>query len=245
VKGASFIKRGFTGRSSKEDTASVNGSLPTEDADPSPVATPSKSLAPPALPAVDGTASPVTPTSTSHTRTKSSQSVMTTTPKAGDTGTANFIIVSASGYPPGADVRVHVKMVGPKGAKELFKTKAVKSSSGTVEYDASHENFKVGCSADTQFQVVVKDHDTFRSKDLGEALFFVSDQGSGSEQTIKAGSGNVVIRSSFTQSNGAGAASVADSLKPTSNGRDSPDSKREGRRSFFGRRDVSGKHEAQ
>jgi hypothetical protein len=176
-----------------------------------------------------------------HGRTKSTsnQSTVTNTPKSGETGTAHFIIVSASGYPPGADVRVHVKMLASKGAKELFKTKAIKASSGAVEYDASHENFKVGCSADTQFQVVVKDHDTFRSRDLGEGVFYVSDQGSGSEQAVKAGSGTVVIRSSFTGNNEA----LPEGLRPTTSGRDSPDSKREGRRSFFGRRDVSGKHD--
>jgi hypothetical protein len=176
-----------------------------------------------------------------HNRSKSNHSTLTNTPKGAETGTANFIIVSASGYPPGADVRVHVRMLGARGAKELFKTKAIKSSSGTVEYDANHENFKVPCNADSQFQVVVKDHDTFRSKDLGEGLFFVSDQGGGSEQTVKAGSGSVTIRSSFT----ANAEASSDGLRPVTSGRDSPDSKRDGRRSFFGRREVSGRHEAQ
>ncbi|KAL6252855.1 Tricalbin-2 [Rhinocladiella similis] len=241
VKGASFIKRGIIGRgSSKDDTQrEVNGTPPEPELSTSaigtPGATPSRA---PAL--VDGTASPATPSSVLHNRTKSNHSTVTNTPKGTDTGTANFIIVSASGYPPGADVRVHVKMLGARGAKDLFKSKAVKSSSGTVEYDANHENFKVSCSADTQFQIVVKDHDTFRSKDLGEGLFFVSDQGGGSEQTIKAGSGTVTIRSSFT----ANAEANTDGLRPTTSGRDSPDSKREGRRSFFGRRDVSGRHDA-
>lgn len=237
VKGASFIKRGLTGRGSKEENqSSVNGAVATEEGIDSATTTPAK--APPLL---DGTASPVTPTNLMHSRTKSSHSTATNTPRGGDTGTASFIIVSASGYPPGADVRVHVKMIGPKGAKELFKTKAIKSSSGSVEYDTSHENFKVSCAADTQFQIVVKDHDTFRSKDLGDGLFFVSDQGGGSEQTIKAGLGTVTIRSSFTAND----AGVADSLKPSSSGRESPDSRREGRRSFFGRREVSGKHDVQ
>ncbi|KIW11680.1 hypothetical protein PV08_10982 [Exophiala spinifera] len=241
VKGASFIKRGIIGRgSSKDDTPrEVNGTTPEPELSTSaintPNATPSRA---PVL--MDGTGSPATPSSMLHNRTKSSHSTMTNTPKGADTGTASFIIVSASGYPPGADVRVHVKMLGARGAKDLFKTKAVKSSSGTVEYDVNHENFKVSCSADTQFQIVVKDHDTFRSKDLGEGLFFVSDQGGGSEQTVKAGSGSVTIRSSFT----ANAEANADGLRPTTSGRDSPDSKREGRRSFFGRRDVSGRHEA-
>ncbi|SLM38134.1 hypothetical protein LPUS_08263 [Lasallia pustulata] len=53
-------------------------------------------------------------------------------------------------------------------------------------------------------------------------MFFVSDQGSGSEQQVKAGPGLVT---------------------PPTSGRDSPDSKREARRSFFGRRDASGKQD--
>ncbi|EXJ87509.1 hypothetical protein A1O3_04469 [Capronia epimyces CBS 606.96] len=237
VKGASFIKRGLTGRGSKDETpSSVNGSVATDEGIVTPATTPAK-----LPPLMDGAASPVTPSNFTLSRTKSNHSSVTNTPRGGETGTASFILVSASGYPPGADVRVHVKMLGPRGGKELFKTKAIKSTSGTVEFDTSHENFKVPCTADTQFQLVVKDHDTFRSKDLGEGLFFVSDQGSGSEHAVKAGPGTVTIRSTFTPND----TGVADGLKPTSSGRDSPDSRREGRRSFFGRREVSSRHDAQ
>ena len=234
IKGASFLKRGFTGRhSSKDEAMVVNGANgEPETAPPStPSGTPSRSAA-----LVDGSSAPGTPL-TPHSRTKSSgASTLGGTPRGADSGTASFIIVSATGYPPDADVRVHVKMMGSKGAKEVFKTKAVKSSSGTVEYDSSHENFKVNCSADTQFQVAVKDRETFRDKDLGEGMFFVSDQGSGSEQAVKAGPGSVTIRSSFA----AAASGHGDTLKTPTSGRDSPDSKRENRRSFFARRDVSG-----
>ncbi len=234
IKGASFLKRGFTGRhSGKDEALLVNGAAgEPEMAPPStPGGTPSRSTA-----LMDHPSStPGTPL-TSHSRTKSSNSMVGGTPKGADTGTASFIIVSASGYPPEADVRVHVRMMGAKGAKEVFKTKAIKSSSGTVEYDSSHENFKVSCSADTQFQVTVKDKETFKDKDLGEGMFFVSDQGSGSEQAVKAGSGTVTIRSSFATTD----PGYADSSKPPPSGRDSPDSKRENRRSFFSRRDVSG-----
>jgi Ca2+-dependent lipid-binding protein len=237
VKGASFIKRGLTGRGSKDEApSSVNGAVTTADGIVTPTTTPAK----PSL-LVDGSSPPMTPNNNlMPSRTKSSLSSVTNTPKGGETGTASFIIVSANGYPPGADVRVHVKMLGSKGARELYKTKAIKSSSGTVEYDTSHENFKVACSADTQFQVVVKDHDTFRSKDLGEGHFFVSDQGGGAEQTVKAGSGTVTIRTSFTPND----TGISDGPGPTISGRESPDSRREGRRSFFGRREVSGRHDA-
>ena len=120
-------------------------------------------------------------------------------------------------------------MVGVKGAKTLHKTRTVKGNSGVVDFSAERETFKTKCAADTQFQLVVQDHGTFKSQDLGDGIFFVSDQG-------------MVIRSSFSP-NTAGV--YAESLKPSTSGRDSPDSKREGRKSLFGRRDVSARHEAQ
>ncbi|RMZ86937.1 hypothetical protein DV736_g5840, partial [Chaetothyriales sp. CBS 134916] len=228
VKGASFLRRGFRSGSKEETT---NGTFGDE------AEVPSTPNGPPAV-AVTGADGSLTPTapSTPHTRTKSSNSIAGGTPKGSDTGTANFTIVQASGYPPAAAVRVHVKILGAKGGKELFKTKAVKSSSGVAEYDASHESFKINCAADTQFQVTVKDKETFKERDLGEGVFFVSDQGNGSEQQVKAGAGVVTIRSSFAPAGNG----YADS---PSGGRDSPDSKREARRSFFSRRDVSAKYD--
>jgi hypothetical protein len=241
VKGASFIRHGFSrNKGSKDDTpSSLNGTAETLEAPETPrVATPAKD----GLSTLDGSTTPATPVSPSpimHLRTKSNHSTITGA-KGGETGTANFTVVSAAGFPPKADVQVVIKVVGPKGSKEVHKSKAIKSASGTVDFDENQESFKVPCSADTQFVVQVKDHDMLRSKDLGEAMFFVSDQGTGSDQTIKAGAGTVTLRSSFAASNGV----AADGLRPVTSGRDSPDSKRDGRRSFFGRRDFSGKHEA-
>ena len=240
MKGASFMKRGFGGRGGSKDepmvTNGTNGDVIAEEGGTpgaTPSATPSRNAT-----VMNGADTPTTP-STPHNRTKSSNSIIGGTPKGPDAGTANFIIVQAAGYPPSADVRIHVKMLGPKGAKELFKTKAIKSNSGVVDYDPNHENFKVNCSADTQFQISVKDKETFKDKDLGEGMFFVSDQGSGAEQQVKAGSGLVTIKSSFTQASGG----YAESLRPTLSGRDSPESKKDARRSFFGRRDVSARQE--
>jgi hypothetical protein len=242
IKGASFLKRGLTGRhSSKDEKMEINGAHDETPPPSTPAGTPQRAGA------LQDTANstPGTPL-TPHSRTKSGGSFVGGTPGGPEAGTASFIIVSASGYAADADVRVHVKMLGAKGGKEVFKTKAIKSSSGTVEYNASHENFKVNCSADTQFQIKVVDKGTFKDDDLGEGMFFVSDQGEGSEQSVKAGQGSVVIRSSFKAADGPGGAFDAQSLRPSTSGRDSPDAKREGghRKSFFGRRDVSGRHEA-
>ena len=239
VKGASFMRHGLgRGKGSKDETmSSVNGTVDTSEGTLNPMSTPSRGS-----PLVEGSASPSTPMTPSpmlHSRTKSNHSTVTAS-KGGETGTASFIVLSAAGYPAKADVQVVVKMVGAKGAKEIHKTKAIKSTSESVEFDQNHESFKVPCSADTQFQLQVKDHDMLRSKDLGEGMFFVSDQGAGSDQAVKAGSGTVTIRSSFSVSNGV----AADGLRPITSGMDSPDSKRDGRRSFFGRRDFSGKHES-
>jgi hypothetical protein len=240
VKGASFLKRGFTRNSkasrdepldSNSTTAEVTEPTPTNTPD----GTPAKAILTGAY--VDG-ASPSGPSLAPHNRSRSFGSNMGSTPRGAEAGTASMAVVGATGYPPGADVRVYVKMVGPKGSKDVHKTKAVKSPSGKVEYSAEHETFKVGCSADTQFQVVVKDHGTLREKDLGEGLFFVSDQGSGAEHTVPAGEGHVVLRSSFTPAAGGS----ADSRSPApESGRSSPDSRRDVRRSLFGRRE---KHDA-
>jgi len=89
--------------------------------------------------------------------------------------------------------------------KTVHKTDHIKSSSGTVNFVDKKESFKVACSADTQFQIQVKGHNTFGSDDdLGDALFFVDESGSGQEKTVKAGSGQVILKSNFVlnESNG-------------------------------------------
>jgi C2 domain len=231
AKGAGLLRRGFTNRgTSKNEPMDANGGM-NGDSGSTPVASPQGTPARTAA-IMDGAGSPLT----SHSRTKSSGngSVYGGTPGKADNGTVEMTVVSATGYPPGANVQVIVKMVGAK-AKEVYKTKAAKSSSAVAEFS---ESFKTTCTADTQFQVSVVDHHTFGgSKDLGEGMFFVSDQGSGAEQTVSAGTGKVLFRTAFTTT-GAG---YAEGLKPSVSGRESPDSKRESRRSFFSRRDVSGK----
>jgi Ca2+-dependent lipid-binding protein len=115
---------------------------------------------------------------------------------AGEPGTAHMTVVAANGFPPGTNVRVHVKIDSAKGPKEVHKTKHIKSPSGSVVFE--HESFKVPCTADSAFRVIVKDHATFGSDDeLGEAQFFVDDQGLGGEKSIPVGPGVVIVRSSF------------------------------------------------
>lgn len=194
-KGASFIRRGFTGRKKdepngvdSEETEAVNG-----DAGIGGLRRTS-GLSPAA--ALNG---PVTPPGTAHQRTKSFgagsiHSTAATSPGPASTGTANFTVVSATGYPPSSSILVYVKQLGSK-TKVIHKTKHIKSPSGIVTFD---ESFKCSCSADTQFQIQVKAHATFGSDDdLGEALFFVDESGTGEDKSVKAGSGTVVIKSNF------------------------------------------------
>jgi hypothetical protein len=137
----------------------------------------------------------------SHSRTKSfgASSMHSTAVGApgAPTGTANFTILSATGYPPSSSVMVYVKQLGAK-PKVIHKTDHIKSPSGIVQFADKKESFKCSCSADTQFQIQVKAHNTFGSDDdLGEGLFFVDESGTGQEKVVKAGSGQVVLKSNF------------------------------------------------
>ncbi|KAF2756287.1 tricalbin [Pseudovirgaria hyperparasitica] len=200
VKGATFLGRTFRGKKKGEndtDADSINGSanpkISVDDQDPD---------SPP------GSANPqaVTPTNHHRHRSMGAQSIssqMGVSPGGAETGIASFTIVSASEYPSGSNVRVHVEMKTGKGDKEVHKTKAIKSRSGDpVTWPDSSETFKVQCAADTAFKITVKDHSTFGSDDeLGSVPFFIDDSGSGGgERSMQVGEGHVVVRSQFVPS---------------------------------------------
>jgi Ca2+-dependent lipid-binding protein len=209
VRAGTFLGRGFKRRKSRgaapedEDTDGVppRGSTSFEDA--------------PVISVEDEDSA--APTASNHNRHKSwgAQSLASnfgSAPGGGEQGLANLTVLSASGFPPGTNVRVHVRLDSAKGAKEVHKTKHIKAPSGSVTFD--NEFFKVPCTADASFKLVVKDHSTFGSDDeLGEAQFFVDDQGSGSEKTIRVGEGVVIVRSSFIPADGA---SVGGAREPKS-----------------------------
>jgi Ca2+-dependent lipid-binding protein len=194
-KGAAFIKHGFKSKNG------VNGSVSSAPAEDMLVIGSEGFESSKATTAIisEDNLSPETPdgsalTASPHSRTKSAtaNSLYSTTGTAA-AGTANFTIVSASGYPPSSSVMVFVKQLPSK--KIIYKTKHIKSPTGPVKFD---ESFKCNCSADTQFQVQVKAHATFGSDDdLGETLFFVDESGSGQEKTLTAGSGTVIVKSNF------------------------------------------------
>ncbi|KAI9925730.1 hypothetical protein ASPWEDRAFT_173811 [Aspergillus wentii DTO 134E9] len=248
IKGASFLGRGIRSRFTKGDDAS--STYEAEEADEGEAA---DTFPPPASILVDGETPPsATPNKQlEHSRTRSVVSHFGDRlgiggSGKGDSGTATISIVSANGYPTSTHLRVLIKAVGPKGAKEVHKSKAIKNNSGSVQWDASHETCRVhNTTADAQYQIQVVNHAIFGSDDvLGETLFFVDDQGSvsGQDKPVQIGPGTVNIRSSFSSPE-------TGSLRPvTSHSNagdansevlDSPDSKR-GRRSFLGKRNVSG-----
>lgn len=251
IKGASLIKHGIKSRFTKggDDASSFSSDAVEEPAESEDAV---GNLAPAAV-VVEGTSPPSSSTnSQQHQRTRSVASHFGDRlgigggAGKGDTGTAIISIVSASGFPSGANVRVFIKAVGPK-AKDVHKSKAIKASGGAVQFDSCHETCRVhNTTADALYQIRVVDHATFGSDDvLGEGHFAVNNQGTGAgqEKSVKVGDGSVSIRSSFSSPESA-------SLRPTtshsntgdnvSEVMDSPDSKKLGRRSFLSKRSVSG-----
>lgn len=237
-KGAKFITSGFRSKKDKKD------SVPVINADDLAAANGKEPAAP--TPGFNLTGADGRPTTANgdgspfggslnvnHSRNKSNgnASIYSTTGNA-PTGTASFTIISAEGYPTSANVMVTIKQL-PK-EKTVFKSKHLKSSSGLVKFD---ESFDTKCTADTQFQVIVKDHATFGSDEiLGTTLCFVDDSGSGGEKTVQVGPGRVVMRSNFVGKEGGGllAPGSPTSQRTTSGGM---------RKSFLSKRNVSGAQE--
>ena len=231
VKGASFLKKGFS-RNKSVNKAEVNGDLP-ETPEKDETMTDGVTPGTPSHPGPQFEAtrnfSPATPP---HSRTKSFGGASTAsgapgglTPSRGtETGNANFTILSASGYPTGTKLQIHVQQVTGKGGKDVHKTKAIKATSGQVSWEQSPEIFRVQCAPDTQFKIKVKEDKLLKDEDLGEALFFIDDSFHGSEKSVQVGEGQVRIKTAYTM-NEDGASIMAGSIK------DSP----RNRKSFMGR----------
>lgn len=202
-KGASFIKHGFKSKKTVTDRADSVGTIAADEVTianggtlETQVSAATVNTSPPSTSQYGDLLAP------SHTRNRSvtASSIYSTAGGPAPTGNATFTIVSAEGYPPSSNVMVVIKQLPRE--KTIFKTKHIKSPSGSVTFD---ESFTAPCSADTQFQVQVKNHATFGSDDiLGQTLFFVDESGTQQEKIIKAGSGHVVIKSNFVSKEGNG-----------------------------------------
>ncbi|OIW34548.1 tricalbin [Coniochaeta ligniaria NRRL 30616] len=208
-KGASFIKRGFTGKKDKD----LNGSTPMGTITDVPTITTNGSD----LSAGSGL-------KRDHSRKKSmgASSVHSAMVPGAGSGVATFTVVSASGFPPSSDVYVVVHQVRDGKTKTVGKTKHHKSPTGEVKFD---ETFKISCTPDSLFKIDVKGNHKFGSDDdLGEASYAIDETNSGQEKEVKVGNGSVVLRSSFTP---------AESHLSASS-----DSPKNVRRSFLSRRDA-------
>ena len=219
VKGASFLRHGF--KSKKESTSESNGFAEPPQEEPTTNGD-SKDI-----PQISTPPSDRTPATPPHKRVSSfgAASIASrgdATPGKAESGTAQFLVQSASGYSGAAKIQIVVKQVQTKGTKEVHKTKGIKSSDGNAIFN--QEMFKVNCTPDTQFQIQVKDDKLLGDRDLGEALFFIADSATGQEKTVNVGEGNVTLTTTFMQAEG----SLLDSPKS--------------RRSFLSKRDrhVSG-----
>lgn len=245
VRGASFLKHGLMSHIHKPKNSDADAASLAESTNEEGSPRGAGGGLTPAAPLVDSPSGSATPTK-EHSRTRSTASqygdrLSVLGGGRGDAGTAIITIVSVSNFSPTANLRVVVsKLLPGKSPKEVHKTKGQKGS-GEVQFN---DTFKVSnATADAQYQVRVVNHSTFGSDDvLGEALYFVDDQGSaGQDKAITVGSGTVTIRSSFTPSES--------NLRPTTShstagggGEESPDSpdSRKPRRSFLSKRNVSG-----
>lgn len=247
VKGASFLRHGFKSSKGQGKENGTNGYVEDEALNGDPgmnIGTPQKA---PALNLEDSPAVPsgVATPPVMHQRAPSvgaasiANSVAGGTPGKGDapTGQAMFIIQAASGYPAGAKVQVHIKQSSPKGSKEVHKTKAIKApADGTIEF--TQEMFRVTCSPDTQFHIIVKDDKLLGGHELGEAMFFINDSQQGVEKSVKVGEGTVVLTTTFLPGDDAATGSGVQSMAAGG----SPGAKSVSRRSFLSKKDrhVSG-----
>ncbi|TEA16499.1 Uncharacterized protein C8034_v001273 [Colletotrichum sidae] len=208
-RGASFLKRGLFSRKDddSENPSSSLTEIPTivENGGSPPAPTPGLGLKrATGFSTSDSSESPETRPGTSngatlgqgHSRNKSNgaASVHSVNPGSPGSGTAHFTVVSAAGFPTSADLYIIINQLTPK-AKTVGKTKHHKDATGFFRYN---ESFKTTCTPDTQFKIEAKGEHKFSSDDdLGEALYFVDESGSGAEKEIKVGSGTVVLKSNF------------------------------------------------
>lgn len=196
LKGASLLRHGFKGKKDREVSNGFKEPLEEEPGTNSDfTATPSRTI-----PSVDISPPPETPPSHSRTKSFGGASIASTAlgPRSKtESGTATFTVLAASGFPAATKIQVHVKQLTAKGAKEIHKTKPIKSATGEAQWE--QEFFRVNCPPDAQFQILVKEDKLFKDEPLGEALFFIDDSAEGSAKTIKVGDGEVVLKTTFLQ----------------------------------------------
>lgn len=209
ASGAGFLGRGFKRRTVSGAPNSLDGRPETADGandrDASMEAPTTPDRANGAM--SDGRASKDLP-ATPHSRQRSFGNG---TLGSAETGTGSITIISAKGF--GEDTKLEVRVSHEsqgKGSKEIIKTRTLKAKSGECSW-GEEDVKRLPCSASDSFKLEVKNHKTFGSDDLGEATFFLDDQGTGgTAKEIAVGSGVVVIKTGFQP---AEAGSLMDSPK--------------------------------
>lgn len=130
-----------------------------------------------------------------HHRTRSSSSQFSAPGVVGsgpESGAATVRLISASGYPLGANVQIRIRPIDK--SRDVLKSKSIKTSTGDVTFD---ESVTIQCFADQQFKIWAKDDHLFKDKELGEGLFVVDDTGSGQDTVVQVGEGRVTLKTSF------------------------------------------------
>ena len=223
AKGASFLTKGF-----KRTSSSQHGAKQSVDSSAGGVADMRETSMDTGASGgmQNGTQSPATP-STPHARQRSFGNVSQS--PAAEQGIATIAVVNALGFDDDTKLEVRVLHDSPKGLKEVVKTATVKAKTGEATFEGEKQ---VPCNADHAFRILVRDHHTFGSKDLGEASFFINDQSTGGTQEIKVGTGTVAIRSSFK-------AMDNNSLRPPSAVPDSPAGRKGGINRLVSKRERS------
>ena len=193
AKGASFLTRGFKRRTASHTMGDdANGGI--ADMRDTSMDIPDTPSSPNGKMSVDGLA---VRQSTSHQRQTSVGA--TSQAPAAETGTASITVISASGFEEDTKIEVRVMHESQsKGSTQIIRTKPSKAKTGEVVW-GEDEVKRLSCSASDSFKIVVKEHKTFGSADLGEATFFLDDQGTGGlPKEVKIGEkGIVVLRAAF------------------------------------------------
>jgi Ca2+-dependent lipid-binding protein len=193
AKGASFLSRGFKRRTASHSIGDdANGGI--ADMRDTSMDIPDTPSSPNGKMSVDGLA-PRQPTL--HQRQTSLGA--TSQAPASETGTASITVISASGFEEDTKLEVRVMHeTQSKGSTQIIRTKPAKAKTGEVVW-GEDEVKRISCSASDSFKIVVKEHKTFGSADLGEATFFLDDQGTGGlPKEVKIGEkGLVVLRAAF------------------------------------------------
>jgi len=211
VKGAGFLGRGFKRRTVSGSVENSNaldgrpetaGGITSRDPSMEPM-TPERANGGVAYGSSDGRSSkdlPGTPHSRQRSFGNSAQA------SGAELGTGSITIISARGFEDDTKLEIRVTHDSQgRGFREIIKTRTLKARDGGCSW-GEDDIKRLPCNASDSFKIEVKNHKTFGSDDLGEATFFLDDQGTGgAAKEIAVGStgGIVTIKTAFSPADAA------------------------------------------